>query len=80
MKSPKKFNYVFLILLSVSIIILLIGMACESIPLSGVGLLLAFSSFVFRTITFRCPYCGHYPGRQSGTYCPHCKSEINSSR
>ena len=76
MKSPKKYNYIFLAVLVASIVILLVGMTIESIPLLGIGFLLAFGSFVFRTITFRCPYCGHYLGRRSGTYCPHCKSEI----
>ena len=74
--SPKKYNYIFLAILTVSIILLLLGAASESIALLGAGLLIAFASFVFRTITFRCPYCGYYLGRRSGTYCPHCKKEI----
>ena len=76
MKSPKRYNYIFLAVLAVSVIILFVGMANESIPLLGVGLLLANASFVFRIITFRCPYCGYYLGKRSGTYCPHCKKEI----
>ena len=76
MKSPKKYNYIFLAVLVLGIVILLVGMTSESIALLGVGFLLAFGSFVFRAITFRCPYCGYYLGRRSGTYCPHCKKEI----
>ena len=53
MKSPKKYNYIFLAVLVVSIVILLVGMTSESIPLLGIGFLLAFGSFVFRTITDR---------------------------
>lgn len=76
MKRPKKYNYIFLAVLAVSIIMLFIGMVNESIPLLGIGLLLTFASFVFRVITFRCPYCGYYLGRRSGIYCPNCKQEI----
>ena len=76
MRSPKKFNKIFLAILAVSIIMLFIGMASENIPLLGFALLIAFSSFVFRVITFRCPYCGYYLGRRSGTYCPRCKRDI----
>ena len=76
MKSPKKYNYIFLTVLAVSIVILFVGMVNESIPLLGIGLLFAFASFVFRVITFHCPYCGYYLGRRSGTYCPHCEKEI----
>ncbi|HJJ66000.1 MAG: hypothetical protein IJD66_06160 [Methanocorpusculum sp.] len=76
MKSPKKFNKIFLAILAVSIIMLFIGMASENIPLLGFALLIAFGSFIFRAITFRCPYCGYYLGRRSGTYCPRCKKDI----
>ncbi|MBE6516268.1 MAG: hypothetical protein E7Z71_06220 [Methanocorpusculum parvum] len=76
MKSPKKFNKIFLSILAVSIIMLFIGMASENIPLLGFALLIAFGSFIFRAITFRCPYCGYYLGRRSGTYCPRCKKDI----
>ena len=76
MKSPKKFNKIFLAILTVSIIMLFIGMASENIPLLGFALLIAFGSFIFRAITFRCPYCGYYLGRRSGTYCPRCKKDI----
>ena len=76
MKSPKKFNKIFLAILAVSIIMLFIGMASENIPLLGFSLLIAFGSFIFRSITFRCPYCGYYLGRRSGTYCPRCKKDI----
>ena len=78
MKNPKKSNHIFLTALSVSIIILLIGMTTEILPLTGVGLLLAFLSFVFRVLTFRCPYCGHYMGRQNSTHCPRCRKKIES--
>ena len=76
MKKPKTYNYIFLAILAVSIILLLFGAVYENVVLLGVGLLLAFGSFVFRAITFRCPYCGYYLGRRSGTYCPHCKKDI----
>ena len=76
MRSPKKFNKIFLAVLAVGIIMLLVGMASENIPLLGFALLIAFSSFVFRVITFRCPYCRYYLGRRSGTYCPRCKRDI----
>jgi len=76
MKSPKKFNKIFLAILAISIIMLFIGMASENIPLLGFALLIAFGSFIFRAITFRCPYCGYYLGRRSGTYCPRCKKDI----
>ena len=76
MKKPKTCNYIFLAILAVSIILLLIGAVTENVVLLGIGLLLAFGSFVFRAITFRCPYCGYYLGRRSGTYCPHCKKDI----
>ena len=76
MKSPKKFNKIFLAIFAVSIIMLFIGMASENIPLLGFALLIAFGSFIFRAITFRCPYCGYYLGRRSGTYCPRCKKDI----
>ena len=76
MKRPKKYNYIFIAVLAISIIILFVGLENESTPLLGVGLLLAFASFVFRVIKFRCPYCGYYLGRGSGTYCPHCEKEI----
>ena len=76
MKSPKKFNKIFLAILAVSIIMLFIGMASENIPLLGFALLIAFGSFIFRAITFRCPYCGYYLGRRSGTYSPRCKKDI----
>ena len=76
MKSPKKFNKIFLAILAVSIIMLFIGMTSENIPLLGFALLIAFGSFIFRAITFRCPYCGYYLGRRSGTYCPRCKKDI----
>ena len=77
LKIPKKCNYIFLAVLAGSIIMLFIGMASEVIPLLGAGLFLAFGSFVFRAITFRCPDCGYYLGRGSGTYCPRCKKEID---
>ena len=76
MNSPKKLNKIFLAILAVSIIMLFIGMASENIPLLGFALLIAFGSFIFRAITFRCPYCGYYLGRRSGTYCPRCKKDI----
>ncbi|WP_418632338.1 hypothetical protein [Ruthenibacterium lactatiformans] len=76
MKKPKTYNYIFLAILAVSIILLLIGAVNENVAVLGVGLLLVFGSFVFRAITFRCPYCGYYLGRRSGTYCPHCKKDI----
>ena len=76
MKSPKKFNKIFLAILAVSIIMLFIGMASKNIPLLGFALLIAFGSFIFRAITFRCPYCGYYLGKRSGTYCPRCKKDI----
>jgi len=76
MKSPKKFNKIFLAILAISIIMLFIGMASENIPLLGFALLIAFGSFIFRAITFRCPYCGYYLGRRSRTYCPRCKKDI----
>lgn len=77
MKSPKRYNSIFLALLAVSIIILFIGMINQAIPLLGVGLLLAFGSFIFRVITFRCPFCGKYLGKLSGTHCPSCEKEID---
>lgn len=76
MKSPRTYNYIFLAILAASIILLLIGAVNENVALLGIGFLLAFGSFVFRAITFRCPYCGYYLGRRSGTYCPHCKKDI----
>lgn len=74
--SPRKYNHIFLAVLIGAIILLLIGMIMESIVLLGIGFLIAFGSFVFRVITFRCPYCGYYLGRRSGTYCPRCKKDI----
>ena len=74
--SPRKYNHIFLAVLTGAIILLLIGMIMESIVLLGIGFLIAFGSFVFRVITFRCPYCGYYLGRRSGTYCPRCKKDI----
>ena len=74
--SPRKFNYIFLVALAVGISILLLGAISETVFLIGIGLLIAFGSFVFRAIFFRCPYCGYYLGRRSGFYCPHCKREI----
>lgn len=77
MKSgPKKYNYIFLAILAVGIGILLLGAMSEQVILIGIGMLIAFCSFVFRVIFFRCPYCGYYLGRRSGSYCPHCKKEI----
>jgi len=74
--SPRKYNHIFLAVLAFSIILLVVGMVTENIILLGAGFLIAFGSFVFRVITFRCPYCGYYLGRRSGTYCPHCKKDI----
>ena len=74
--SPKKYNFIFLTILSLAILLLFIGMALEHIALLGVGLAIAFGSFVFRIITFRCPYCGYYLGKRNGKYCPKCKKEI----
>lgn len=74
--SPKKYNYIFLAILAIGIGILLLGAMSERVIFVGAGLLIAFGSFVFRVIFFRCPYCGYYLGRRSGSYCPHCKKEI----
>ena len=73
---PRKYNHIFLAVLAIAIILLFVGMVVESIVLLGIGFLIAFGSFVFRVIIFRCPYCGYYLGRRSGTYCPCCKKDI----
>lgn len=74
--SPKKYNYIFLGILATGIGILLLGAISEGIILVETGLLIAFGSFLFRIIFFRCPYCGYYLGRRSGSYCPHCHKDI----
>lgn len=73
---PRKYNHIFLAVLALAIILLFVGMVMESLIILGAGFLIAFGSFVFRVITFRCPYCGYYLGRRSGRYCPHCKKDI----
>lgn len=75
-KSPKKYNCIFLVILAVGISSFLLGAINENLFLIGGGLLIAFGSFIFRAISYRCPFCGYYLGRRSGTYCPHCKKEI----
>ena len=74
--SPKKYNYIFLGILATGIGILLLGAISEGIILVETGLLIAFGSFLFRIIFFRCPYCGYYLGRRSGSNCPHCHKDI----
>ena len=53
--SPKKYNYIFLGILATGIGILLLGAISEGIILVETGLLIAFGSFLFRIIFFRCP-------------------------
>ena len=76
MITPGKYSQIFLIILAVGITLLSVGLVCDRIVILGVGLLIAFGSFVFRVITYRCPHCGYYLGRQRGTHCPRCKEEI----
>ena len=76
MKRLKRSNGIFFSVLAAGILLLLIGVIHGRIVLMGVGLGIAFGAFVFRVIVYRCPHCGYYLGRRSGTHCPRCKEEI----
>ena len=74
---PQKANRIFLVLLAAALLLTAVGAGAESTPLVGAGLTAAFGAFVFRALTFRCPFCGHYLGRTDGTHCPRCKKEFS---
>lgn len=75
-RTPKTYNAVFLAILAVGLVLLLLGAVGENLLLLGLGLLVAFGSFVFRVIFYRCPHCGYYLGRRDGVTCPHCKKNM----
>ncbi len=56
-RTPKTYNAVFLAILAVGLVLLLLGAVGENLLLLGLGLLVAFGSFVFRVILYRCPHC-----------------------
>ncbi len=74
--SPQTHNRIFLGILALAIVFLLIGVFVNNTTLMGTGLTLAFGSFVFRVMTYRCPHCGYYLGRRDGTHCPKCGKNI----
>ena len=76
--TPQTVNILFFILLIAGTIIAFWGALGDRIAAAVIGVIVMFSSVVLRFIFYRCPHCGKYLDRSTGSFCPHCGQKLDS--
>ena len=51
--------------------------AYYSMVIAALGVILMIGSIFVHFMFYRCPHCGYFLDRSTGTFCPHCGKKIN---